>query len=112
MNHSGSVGTGSVGSKEPINFLAVVSIFNCFNFETIFHLKHTKIVCFGILLFNIGVKKIVIYLFVIVCSVIKDLSKAKPRFKGVPLQIYFEIAGLTSAKMLCKIQNIVGEERF
>ena len=42
----------------------------------------------------------------------KDLSKVKPRFKSVPLQIYFEIAGLASAKKWRKFQNVVGEERF
>ena len=42
----------------------------------------------------------------------KDISKVKPEFKSVPLQIYFEIAGLASAKNWRKIQNIVGVERF
>ena len=45
-------------------------------------------------------------------SAFKDLSKVKPGFKSVPLQIYFEIAGLASAKKWREIQNIVGEERF
>ena len=38
----------------------------------------------------------------------KDLSKVKPVFKSVPLQIYFEIA----AEKWRKIQNVAGEERF
>ena len=42
----------------------------------------------------------------------KDLSKVKPGFKSVPLQIYFEVAGLASAEKWREIQNIVGEERF
>ena len=43
---------------------------------------------------------------------VKDLSKVKPSFKSVPLQLYFEIAGLASTKKWCEIQNIVGEEGF
>ena len=46
------------------------------------------------------------------CLSSKDLSKVKPGFKGIPLQTYFEIAGLASAKKWCKIQNIVGGEHF
>ena len=42
----------------------------------------------------------------------KDLSKVKPEFKSVPLQIYFEIAGLASAKKWREIQNMAGEELF
>ena len=42
----------------------------------------------------------------------KDLSKVKPLFKSVPLQIYFEIAGLASAEKWRKIQNIIEEESF
>ena len=44
--------------------------------------------------------------------VCKDLSKVKPGFKSIPLQIYFEIAGLARAEKWREIQNIVGEERF
>ena len=42
----------------------------------------------------------------------KDLSKVKPGFKSVPLQIYFEIAELANAEKWQEIQNMVGEERF
>ena len=42
----------------------------------------------------------------------KDLSRVKPGFKSVPLQLYFEIAELASAKKWREIQNMVGEERF
>ena len=42
----------------------------------------------------------------------KDLSRVKTGFKSVPLQFYFEIAGLASAKKWQKIQNMAGEERF
>ena len=44
--------------------------------------------------------------------IIKDLSKVKPIFKSVPLQFYFEIAGLFSAKKWQEIQNMAGEQRF
>ena len=43
---------------------------------------------------------------------IKDLSSVKAGFKSVPLQLYFEIAGLASAKNWRKIQNIDEEEHF
>ena len=46
------------------------------------------------------------------CTFRKDFSKIKPVYKSVPLQIYFEIAGLASAEKWHKIQNMVGEERF
>ena len=39
---------------------------------------------------------------------VKDLRKVKP----VPLQIYFEITGLASAKKWHEIQIIFGEECF
>ena len=42
----------------------------------------------------------------------KDLSRVKASFKSVPLQFYFEITGLASAKKWQKIQNMAGEERF
>ena len=42
----------------------------------------------------------------------KDLSRVKPGFKSFPLQFYFEIAGLVSAKKWREIQNMAGEERF
>ena len=42
----------------------------------------------------------------------KDLSKIKPGFKSVPLQICFDIAWLASAKKWHKIQNMNEEERF
>ena len=42
----------------------------------------------------------------------KDLSRVKTDFKSVPLQFYFEIAGLASAKKWHKIQNMAGEECF
>ena len=42
----------------------------------------------------------------------KDLSRVKTSFKSVPLQFYFEIAGLASAKKWQEIQNVAGEERF
>ena len=42
----------------------------------------------------------------------KDLSRVKASFKSVPPQLYFEIAGLASAKKWRKIQGIVGEEPF
>ena len=42
----------------------------------------------------------------------KDLSRVKPGFKSVPLQFYFEIAGLANAKKWNKIQKMVGEERY
>ena len=42
----------------------------------------------------------------------KDLSMVKPGFESVPLQFYFEIARLASAKKWREIQNMVGEERF
>ena len=41
---------------------------------------------------------------------VKDLSKVKLGFKSVPLQLYFEIAGLASAVKWRKIQNIDEEE--
>ena len=41
----------------------------------------------------------------------KDLSRVLG-FKSVPLQFYFEIAGLASAKKWREIQNMAGEERF
>ena len=44
--------------------------------------------------------------------IIKDLSKVKTGFESVPLQIYFEIAGLASAEKWRKIQNIDGKEYF
>ena len=47
-----------------------------------------------------------------VLSSIKDLSKVKPGFKSVPLQIHFEITGLASTEKRREIQNIVGEEQF
>ena len=43
---------------------------------------------------------------------IKDLSKVKPGFKSVHLQIYFETTWLASAKKWREIQNEVGEECF
>ena len=42
---------------------------------------------------------------------VKDFSTVKPGFKSVPLQIYFEIAGVASAEKWRQIQNIVEEER-
>ena len=45
-------------------------------------------------------------------SLFKDLSRVKAGFKSVPLQSYFEIVGLASAKNWRQIQNIDGEERF
>ena len=42
----------------------------------------------------------------------KDLSRVKTNFKSVPLQFYFEIAGLASAEKWRKIQNMAGEGRF
>ena len=42
----------------------------------------------------------------------KDLSRVKTGFKSVPLQFYFEIAGLVSTEKWREIQNIAGEERF
>ena len=45
-------------------------------------------------------------------KILKDLSKVKPGFKSVPLQIYFEIAEQTKAKKWREIQNLVGEECF
>ena len=42
----------------------------------------------------------------------KDLSKAKPAFKSVPLLIYFEIARLASAEKWQESQNMVVEECF
>ena len=42
----------------------------------------------------------------------KDLSRVKPGFKCFPLQSYFEIAGLASAKKWREIQNMAGEEHF
>ena len=54
------------------------------------------------------------HLFLVIIYVVaaKDLSKVKQGFKSVPLQIYFEIAGLARAEKWREIQNIVGEERF
>ena len=40
----------------------------------------------------------------------KDLSRVKPDFESVPLQFYFEIAGL--AKKWREIQNLAGNEHF
>ena len=42
----------------------------------------------------------------------KDLSKVKGGFKSVPLQFYFEIAGLASNEKWREIQKMAGEERF
>ena len=42
----------------------------------------------------------------------KDLSRVKTGFKSVPLQFYFEIAGLASSKNQREIQNITGEVCF
>ena len=42
----------------------------------------------------------------------KDLSRVKAGFKSIPLQFYFEIAGLASAEMWREIQNMAREERF
>ena len=42
----------------------------------------------------------------------KDLCRVKAGFKSVPLQFYFEIAGLAIAKKWREIQNMAGEERF
>ena len=42
----------------------------------------------------------------------KDLSRVKASFKSVPLQFYFEIAGLASAKKWWEIQNMAGQEHF
>ena len=44
--------------------------------------------------------------------IIKDLSKVKPIFKSVPLQFYFVIDELASAKKWREIQNMTGEECF
>ena len=48
----------------------------------------------------------------ILLSKIKDLSRVKTGFKSVPLQFYFEIGELATAKKRHKIQNRAGEERF
>ena len=42
----------------------------------------------------------------------KDLSRVKPGFKSIPLQFYFEIAGLAGAEKWWEIQNMAGEEHF
>ena len=42
----------------------------------------------------------------------KDLCQVKTGFKSVPLQFYFEIAGLAGAKKWREIQNMAGEEHF
>ena len=43
---------------------------------------------------------------------VKDLSMVKASFKSIPLQFYFEIPWLASAKKWREIQNMAGEERF
>ena len=43
---------------------------------------------------------------------VKDLSRVKTGFISVPLQSYFEIAGLASAEKWQKIQNMDREESF
>ena len=43
---------------------------------------------------------------------LKDLSRVKPSFESIPLQLYFEIAGLSSVVKWREIQNIDEEERF
>ena len=43
---------------------------------------------------------------------IKALSRVKSGFKSVPLQFYFEIAELASAKKWREIQNMAGEDRY
>ena len=43
---------------------------------------------------------------------VKDLSRVKTGFISVPLQSYFEIAGLASAKKWLKIQNAAGEKHL
>ena len=57
----------------------------------------------------IGVSSGPTYVYIVVS---KDPSRIKPGFKSVPLQIYFEIAGLANAEKWREIQNIVAEERF
>ena len=42
----------------------------------------------------------------------KDFSRVKPGFKSVPLQFYFEIAGLARAEKWQEIQNMAGDERL
>ena len=42
----------------------------------------------------------------------KDLSRVKTGFKSVPLQFYFEIAGLAKAKKGQEIQKMAGKERL
>ena len=43
---------------------------------------------------------------------VKDLSRVKTGCKSVTLQLYFEIAGLSSAKKWQEIQKKAGEEHF